>query len=145
MYDNQPKKNHLSLQTRYPTSSWCSIFFHSVLTWIQTIFFTVSDFRSPFGSYTVFCGAFGVQTGINVRKSLISLGKHSAKCKTAKKSMHFLSKTLCKTFIPSLESKSSTKTYLSPECGPKITFCKKNRLNSCKDSMGNFNLSTRSR
>ena len=34
-----------------------------------------------------------------------------------------------RTFIPSLESKSSTKTYLSPECRPKITFCKKNQLN----------------
>ena len=69
-----------------------------------------------------------------------------AKCKQFLSKMHYMPPIGdFGTFPPSLESKSSTKTYLSPECGPKITFCKKNRLNSCKDSMEKFNLSSRSR
>ena len=37
-----------------------------------------------------------------------------------------------------LDSKSSTKIDINPEWRPKITFCKKNRLNSCQDTMGKY-------
>ena len=40
-----------------------------------------------------------------------------------------------RTFIPSLDSKSSTKIDINPEWRPKITFCKKNRLDLCEDTM----------
>ena len=43
-----------------------------------------------------------------------------------------------RTFIPSLERHWLTKIYLTSEWRPKITFSKKNRLNSCKDTMENL-------